>query len=78
MLQPRNKLLLTGAMALVIAIPALAQESILPPGFGEPAPAAQPVPAPASNSVAPSPVGTTNASVSMSVESCPHWRASPR
>ena len=55
MLQPRNKLLLTGAVALVIAIPALAQESILPPGFGEPALAAQPVPAPASNSVAPSP-----------------------
>ena len=48
--RPRNKLLLAAAVA-AIAIPALAQdrpESILPPGFGEPAasPAPSPTPTP--------------------------------
>lgn len=46
--RPRNKLLLTAA-ALAIAIPALAQdrpESILPPGFGEPAASPTPSPTP--------------------------------
>ncbi len=53
MLRPRNKLLLVGAGLAVaaagwaIAIPALAQESILPPGFGE-------------NAAAPAPTTSTN------------------
>ncbi len=58
--QPRNKLLLTAAAVAAIAIPALAQdrpESILPPGFGEPAaspaPSATPTPSP-STSIQPS------------------------
>ncbi len=60
MLRPRNRLLIAAAgvsiaaAGLAIAIPALAQdrpESILPPGFGEPAPA----PAPSANSQAPQP-----------------------
>jgi hypothetical protein len=49
MLRLRNRLLLAAAAAAVaMAIPALAQESILPPGFGEvaPAPAPQPSPSP--------------------------------
>ena len=43
--RPRNKLLLAAAVA-AIAIPALAQESILPPGFGEPAASPTPSPTP--------------------------------
>jgi hypothetical protein len=51
--RPRNRLLLAAAI-VAVAIPALAQdrpESILPPGFGEPAPA----PAQSSPSTTPSP-----------------------
>ena len=51
--RPRNKLLLAAVAVAVIAIPALAQESILPPGFGEPAtappPSATPTPSPATS-----------------------------
>ncbi|MEO5577533.1 MAG: hypothetical protein ABIR25_00595 [Sphingomicrobium sp.] len=50
--RPRNKLLLAAAV-MAIAIPALAQESILPPGFGEPAASPTPSPTP-SPSPAPS------------------------
>ncbi len=55
--RPRNKLLLTAAAVAAIAIPALAQdrpESILPPGFGDPAPAPSP-----STTPAPSPAPST-------------------
>jgi len=48
----RNRLLLAAA-AIAVALPALAQESILPPGFGEPAPA--PTTTPPSNTSAPAP-----------------------
>jgi len=48
--RPRNRLLLAAA-AIAVAIPALAQESILPPGFGEPAPA--PTTAPPATTSAP-------------------------
>lgn len=52
---PRNKVLLAGAAALGLTLPALAQESLLPPGFGNEAaplpppenqPAAAPTPTP--------------------------------
>lgn len=63
--RPRNKLLLTAAAVAAIAIPALAQdrpESILPPGFGEPASAPPPSSAPA-----PSPAASTQPSESSEV-----------
>ena len=44
-MSPRNKFLLTAAVLALVAIPALAQdrpESILPPGFGDPAPTSSP------------------------------------
>ena len=52
---PRTKNILVGgaALAVAIALPAIAQdrpESILPPGFGEPA---TPAPAPVANEAAP-------------------------
>ena len=50
MIPRSNKLLLAAAAATVLALPALAQdqpESLLPPGFGEPAPPPSPSPAPA-------------------------------
>lgn len=51
---PRSKVLLAGA-ALGLALPALAQESLLPPGFGnEAAPLPQPEQQPATNSTTPS------------------------
>ena len=50
--RPRNRLLLAAA-AIAVAIPALAQESILPPGFGEPAPTPAPGAEPPANSSAP-------------------------
>lgn len=55
---PRNKVLLAGVAALGLTLPALAQESLLPPGFGneaaplpppeqqQPSPSANPTPAP--------------------------------
>lgn len=50
MTRPRNKLLLAAtAAALAFTIPALAQdqpESLLPPGFGDPAPTPSPTPSP--------------------------------
>lgn len=60
----RNRLLLAaGVAALAAAIPALGQESLLPPGFGDPEPApkpkqepepkAEPQPGPAGNETAP-------------------------
>ena len=49
----RNRLLLAGAAAIAVAIPVLAQESILPPGFGETAPT--PSPSPSTNSTSPAP-----------------------
>ena len=62
MIRTRTKLLLTVAAGLAIAIPAIAQDqpqSLLPPGFGEPAPAPGPAaaPSPAGNSVASAPAG---------------------
>jgi hypothetical protein len=51
--QTRNILIGTAALALAVALPAIAQdrpESILPPGFGEPA---APAPEPVSNNAAP-------------------------
>ncbi|MEO6113193.1 MAG: hypothetical protein ABIP07_01930 [Sphingomicrobium sp.] len=61
------KRLLTGvaALAVVLALPALAQdkpESILPPGFGDPLPAPGPAPAP-SGTIAPSPSPSEGAGV---------------
>ena len=55
-MQPRTRKLLIGgaALGLALALPAIAQdrpESILPPGFGDPAPA----PEPANNTTTPSP-----------------------
>ena len=47
--RPRSKFLLAAAVVAIFAIPALAQdkpESILPPGFGDPAPAPAQSPAP--------------------------------
>lgn len=47
MTRPRNKLFLAAALAAVaFTIPALAQESLLPPGFGDPAPTPTPTPTP--------------------------------
>lgn len=47
MTPPRNKLLLAAALAAIaFTIPALAQESLLPPGFGDPAPTPTPTPTP--------------------------------
>ncbi|MES2903938.1 MAG: hypothetical protein V4696_07115 [Pseudomonadota bacterium] len=63
--RPRNRLLIAAA-AIAVAIPALAQdrpESILPPGFGEPAPASNTqTPAPASNSSTAAPAGPAESS----------------
>lgn len=61
------KRLLTGvaALAVVLALPALAQdkpESILPPGFGDPLPGPGPAPAP-SGTIAPSPSPSEDAGV---------------
>ena len=57
MIRRRTKLLLAASAGLAIAIPALAQESLLPPGFEEPAPTPTPTPSPSPNGtvVAPSP-----------------------
>jgi hypothetical protein len=46
MIRPRTKLLLAAAAVAAVAIPALAQESILPPGFNEPTPTPSPSPSP--------------------------------
>jgi hypothetical protein len=52
---PRSKVLLAGAAALGLALPALAQESLLPPGFGnEAAPLPPPEQQPATNQASPS------------------------
>ncbi|MGB3846398.1 MAG: hypothetical protein WA940_11060, partial [Sphingopyxis sp.] len=43
------------AMAAALILPALAQESLLPEGFGNPAPAPAPSPTPAPRPTAPTP-----------------------
>ena len=63
--QPRSKVLLAAAV-IAIAIPALAQdrpESILPPGFGEPAPSPTPSPAPTPSTTEPTPLSDSSAVV---------------
>ena len=58
---PRSKVLLAGVAALGLTLPALAQESLLPPGFGNeaaPLPPAEQQPAP-NASPSPAPAGTT-------------------
>lgn len=45
-MRSRAKLALGAGAALALALPALAQESILPPGFNQPAPAPTPAPTP--------------------------------
>jgi hypothetical protein len=68
MIRRQTKLLLAAAAALAVAIPALAQdqpESLLPPGFGEPAPA--PAPAPAENATS-NAAGTESAVETVSLD----------
>src|SRR6478752_7070482 len=55
--QTRQFLIGGAALAIVLAIPAIAQdrpESILPPGFGDPAPTATPAPSTSQPSTTPS------------------------
>lgn len=63
MIRRRTKLLLAVSTALAIAIPALAQESLLPPGFEEPE--ASPTPAPAATENATSNATTGESAVEL-------------
>lgn len=68
MTPPRNKLLLAAGAALVLALPALAQdqpESLLPPGFEEPTPTPTPTPSPATGEQPSAPAGASAAAGSL-------------